>query len=139
MSGIDNKIGLAPELRKEISIRDKAMSGDIIINILTANVTPAPTAAIWSYTVLFQLEDSNGNVHNWFNGDIAASAADTSAVGTASVGDATPAVVNGVGSVVFSGDAASWLDTETATCTISGTLALKTLVSKDFVVTFTAP
>jgi hypothetical protein len=139
MSGIDNRVGIQKEVRDEISIRDKAMSGDITIEILTADVAPAPTAAIWSYTVNFQLIDTNGNVHNWYNGDIVAAASDTSAAGTAAVDDTSPAVVNGVGSVVLSGDAAAWLDTETALCTLNGTVLGKTLANKVFTVTFTAP
>jgi hypothetical protein len=83
--------------------------------------------------------DTAGNVHNWYNGDIVAAAADTSAAGTAAVDDTSPAVTNGVGTVVLSGDAAAWLDTETATCTLNGTVLGVTLANKVFTVTFTAP
>jgi hypothetical protein len=138
MSAIDTKVNVGIEERREFSIRDAAMSGDIAINILTSDVAPEPTSDAWSYTVKFEIVDSSGRVHDWFSGDIAAAAADTSVAGTASVSDATPAVVNGVGSVDLEGDAADWLDTEEATCTLNGTILGVTLGDKVFTVTFTA-
>lgn len=139
MSGIEKKIGIPPYIRDEIAIRDRAMSGDIAIEILTADVAPAPTSDVWSYTIKFQLVDSHGNVHNWYNGNIAAAAGDTSTAGTASVDDATPAVVDGVGTVVLQGDAQDWLNAETATCTLNGTVLGVSLANKVFTVTFTTP
>lgn len=139
MSGIENILSVHPVLRREFAVRDRAMSGDIVINILTADVTPAPTAAVWNYVIKFELVDSKGNVHNWYNGDIVATAGDTSAAGTASVDDGTPAVVNGIGTVTLSGDAAAWLNTETATCTLNGSVLGVTLGNKVFTVTFTTP
>ena len=138
MSAIDQKVNVGIEERREFSVRDAAMSGDIIVNILTADVAPEPTAAIWSYAVVFQLEDSLGRIHDWCSQDIVATAADDSTAGTAAVSDASPAVVNGVGTVTLSGDAEAWLDTEEATCTIDGTVLGITLTDAVFTVVFTA-
>lgn len=140
MSEIDRKVNVGIEERREFSIRDAAMSGDLDLTIFTADVTPAPTAAEWEYTVKFGLVDSNGRIHDWYTGDITAAVADTSTAGTASIDDATPSIVNGVGTVVLSGDAAAWLDTETATVTLDGSVSTLgiTLTQKVFTVTFTA-
>lgn len=140
MTGISEKLGLKPQLREQLEVFASALNGDILIDIKTAEVTPSPTSSAWNYTVGFELVDSEGRLHNWINQDIAAAAGDTSTAGTASVGDATPAVVNGKGTVVLSGDAADWLDTETATLTLNGSISSLgvTLTDATWVVTFTA-
>lgn len=129
---------LDPKTRRALEARDAAMSGDMIIDILTAVVTPAPTAAAWTYTVKFRIVDSSGKVHDWFSGDIAAAASDDSSAGTASVSDATPAVSKGYGEVDIEGDAETWADTEVATLTLNGSIMGKTLADKTWTATFTA-
>lgn len=121
---------------------DKGMSkmvsnDDVVVSIERANVAPAPTAAVWSYVVPFHLETTAGETIP-FNGTIAATVADTSTAGTAAVSTATPAVVNGRGTVTLSGDAAAWLDTETATLTLTHTNLRGGTDTDTFVVTFTA-
>jgi hypothetical protein len=138
MASIDKETGIQPAVRKKLSNMAKAMSGDITIEILTANVTPVPTAEAWSYPVQFQLIDSAGVIHGWANQDLGAAASDDSTAGAASVSDATPAVVDGIGTVNLIGDEAAWLDTEVATLTMSGTVLGVTLTEKTFTVTFTA-
>lgn len=138
MSAYERDNGIPPVIREALSVQGAGMSGDIAINILTADVTPAPTGAAWSYEVAFELVDSAGRRHAWFEGDIDAAAADTSTAGTASVSDATPAMEGGAGTVTLSGDAATWADTETATLTLNGTVLGVTLADATFTVTFTA-
>lgn len=138
MSDIKDRLGIQPQVRDEFALRDAAMSGDIAINIITDDVAPAPTAAAWEYVVAFEIVNAAGDRHTWFSADITAAAADTSTAGTASVSDTTPAVVNGYGTVTLSGDAADWLDTETATCTLDATILGKDLTDAVFTVTFTA-
>lgn len=134
-----DKQGFKPQLRDYLDGQSALIIGQgLTFNIITANVTPAPTAAIWSYTVQFEITDASGNRIEAFDGDVTAAAGDTSTAGTASVDDTSPAMSNGIGSVVLSGDAADWLDTETATCTISHTLNGNTVTQKVFTVTFTA-
>lgn len=130
--------GISPKVRDMLfKTQGKHNAGDFVIVVKPSNVTPEPTAAAWSYTVPFEIQTAAGELVNW-TGDIAAAAGDTSTAGTASVSDATPAVVNGKGSVVLSGDEADWLDTETATLTLSLTDEWGDSLSDTFVVTFTA-
>lgn len=132
-----NLSGFQPELREILIAQAKFNAGDVSVVIGLANVTPAPTAAIWSYTVPFELQTATGQLIP-YSGNVAASAGNTSTAGTAAVGDATPAVVLGKGEVGFSGDAAAWLSTETATLTVTYTDAYATAHTDTFVVTFTA-
>lgn len=132
-----------PKTRRQLVQMQKAMSGDMIITIDTAVVTPAPTAAVWSYTVVFRITDAIGKTHDWYSADFTAGIADDSTAGTAAIDDATPAVVNGEGTVVVSGDAAAWLDTEVATLSLSPTgsgtdIMGNTIAQKQWTVTFTA-
>jgi hypothetical protein len=129
--------GFSPQLREVLDSQAAFNAGDVAVVISLANVAPAPTATAWSYTVPFELQTSSGLVIP-YTGNVAASAADTSSAGAASVGDATPAVVRGRGSVTFSGDAEDWLDTETATLTVTYTDAYASAHTDTFVVTFTA-
>jgi hypothetical protein len=135
--GIEQMTGVKPRLREYLAAQAAGMSGDIAINILTADVTPAPTTSAWDYIVKFEIVDSSGNVHSWFSGDITAAASDTSVAGTASVDDTTPPVVNGVGTVTLSGTAASWLNAETAQVDLDATILGVTVTTQTFTVTFT--
>jgi hypothetical protein len=133
-------IGIAPKIRKRIGGIDAGLNHDIVIVIKTADDAPAPQSTAWSKTIHFELQDASGNVLEWVNTTtlMSAVASDTSTAGTASVDTATPTVVKGVGSVVLSGDAQDWLDTETALCTIDGTLNGFALTEKVFTRTYTA-
>ena len=131
--------GIAPAVREALSNQAAAMSGDILVNILTVNVTPEPTSAVWAYDVEFELVDSLGRRHEWYNGNIVAAASDDSSAGTAAVDDASPAMVDGLGTVELSGAAQAWLDTEVATLTLNGTVLGKVMSDATFTVTFTAP
>ena len=133
------KQGITPQQREVIELRDKAMSGDIVLNVLRADVTPSPTSSVWTYTVKCSVETAAGEIHDWYSGELGAAAADTSTAGTAAVDDSTPSCVNGIATVVLSGDAATWADTETATCTFSSSDILGVNPSDAvFTVTFTA-
>ena len=129
--------GLNPQLRYLWNSQAKFNADDVTIVIDRADVTPAPTAAAWSYVVPFKMKTAAGEIIP-FTGNVVAAAADTSSAGTASVDDTSPAVVMGVGEVTLSGDAAAWLDTETATATISFTTAYGKAINDVFTVTFTA-
>lgn len=121
MGLMSQNMNVDPKTRRQLVQMQKAMSGDMIITIDTANVTPAPTAAAWSYTVKFRITDAVGKTHDWYSANFTAAIADDSSAGTASIDDATPAVTNGYGSVTVSGDAAAWLNTEVATLSLSPT------------------
>lgn len=112
---------------------------DVVVVIERANVTPAPTTAVWSYVVPFHLETTAGETVP-FNGTIAATAEEsTSGGGTADPDDATPAVVNGRGTVTFKGTAGTWADGNTATLTLTHTNLRAASDTDTFVVTFTTP
>jgi hypothetical protein len=138
MGALDQYTGIQPQTRGILNQMAAAMAGDIAINVITAVVTPAPTAAAWSYTVAFEIVDSNGQRHEWYNDTISAAASDDSTAGTASVSDATPSVVNGFGTVDLEGDAASWADTEVATLTLDATIMGYDLTDATWTATFTA-
>lgn len=142
MNDIKTKIGFQPELRRELDLRDAAMSGDIVMTIDPATATPAPTAAAWTRNVLVQLESADGRVHSWLNDTYAttSSIANTSSAGTASIASTTLTIVNGKAVITVSGDAAAWLATETDTLTIANITVLGvTVTGGTSVETFTAP
>jgi len=113
-------------------------AGAVSIVVDRANVTPAPTAAAWSYSVPFRIVGTASGLVVPYTGNIVAGAADTSSAGTASVDDSSPPVVMGTGTVKLNGDAAAWLSTETATLTLTFTDGYGTAHTDTFVVTFTA-
>jgi hypothetical protein len=137
MAAYDKDTGIQPATRDALNALAAGLSGDIVINVLTDVITPAPTSDVWSYTVAFELTDTAGNRLTWYNGDITAAASTDSSAGTAAVSDATPAGVNGVGSVDLSGDAAAWLNTEVATLTLDGTISGTALTEATWTATFT--
>lgn len=134
-------IGSAPELRRILKIKDKALSGDIVWRVSPTTVAPVPTAAAWTRTVQIYLETAAGELHEWFSDAIATgnSIADASTAGTASIVSTTLTIVRGRATVVVSGDEAAWLDTETDTYTVAeATILGYTVAAKTSVETFTA-
>jgi hypothetical protein len=139
MSDILTKNGLSPELRKEVYLRDKAMSGDIVWVVSPATVSKAARSTAWTRTVVVELQTSAGEVHTWFNKSITSgvSIADTSTAGTATIPSTTLAVTNGRATITVSGNAVAWLATETDTLTVAqATILGYTVASKTSVETF---
>ena len=83
MAAITQNMNIDPKTRRYLNKMNKAMSGDMIITIDTANVTPAPTSEAWSYTVIFRITDALGKTHDWYSGNFTAGIADDSSAGTA--------------------------------------------------------
>ncbi len=127
-----------PNLRDFIEGVGDLLADDVSVVAMPANVTPAPTSSVWSYTVPFEIRSARTGSVLPINGTIAATVGDTSSAGTAAVSTAAPVVFMGRGSVVLSGDAAAWLDTETATLTLTYTNLRGGTDVDTFVVTFTA-
>lgn len=141
MKDFEKMIGIQPELRREMLLREKAMSGDIVWVVSPATVAPVPTSAAWTRTVSISLQTASGEIHTWFNDAITSgvSIADTSTAGTASIPSTTLTVVDGKATVVVSGTEADWLDTETDTLTVAeATILGYTVGAKTSVETFTA-
>jgi hypothetical protein len=130
--------GLDPKLVDLIEATGDWMADDVKVVVLPANVTPAPTAAAWDYEVAFEIRGVRSNKVIPINGTIAATVADTSSAGTATVSSATPTVTLGSGTVTLSGGAAAWLATETATLTLTYTNLRGGTDTDQFIVTFTA-
>lgn len=140
MSKLDGMAGIAPELRREIYLRDKAMAGDMLFVCTPATVAPVPTSAAWTREVVVTLETAAGEVHTWFNKAITSgvSVGDTSTAGTATIASTTLTMVDGKAVVTVSGDAADWLNTETDTLTVAQATVLgSTIAAKTSVETFT--
>lgn len=141
MSAISNKTGIQPHVRKEFAQRDKALSGDIVMVISPATVTPAPTSEAWTREVLITIESADGEVHDWLTADYTTklSIADTSVAGTASIASTTLSIVNGKAVVTVTGSEHDWLDTETDTLTVANITVLGyTVTGGTSVETFTA-
>jgi hypothetical protein len=118
----------------------QAMSGDMVFVITPATVAPAPRATAWTRTVTITLENADGDIHTWFNGDLGTTVGDTSTAGTATIVDTTPPMIAGTCTVVVSGAAADWLNTETDTLTLANKSILGyTVVGGTSVATFTTP
>ncbi|MCP4336481.1 MAG: hypothetical protein GY679_01360 [Mycoplasma sp.] len=133
--GIEQMTGVKPRLREYLKLQEEALNGNLAFEILTADVNEPAGAAGWTHTVTFQVVDSSGNVHSWFNEDVTATPADSSTLGTATVSDGTPTVTNGVGTVNLIGDAAAWVAAEDATMTLSHTMLGYTVTAAVFTVT----
>jgi len=129
--------GIEPKQRDLDDAMSRMVSqDDVLVVIERANVAPVPTSAIWSYSVPFHLETTLGQMVP-YTGTIGAAAGEVSTAGTAAVDTATPAVVNGQGISVLSGDAAAWDNLETATLTLTHTNLRAGTDTDTFVVTFT--
>ena len=140
MSLIKNREGIQPAVKDEVSLRDKAMSGDLVFVVTPATVAPVPTSAAWTRTVVVELQTAAGEVHTWFDKAITSgvSIADTSTAGTATIPSTTLTFENGRASVVVTGSAHAWLNTETDTLTVAqATILGYTIASKTSVETFT--
>ena len=133
-------MGLDAKIRRVMKVKDKAMSGDIVFRVSPATVAPVPTSAAWTRTVQVYLETAVGEVHEWFSDAITsgASIANTSSAGTASIVSTTLTIERGRATIVVSGDAEAWLNTETDTLTIAeATILGYTIAAKTSVETFT--
>ena len=134
-----NGIGLTAN--QELTLLEKAMSGDIVIVIDPETVTPAPTTSAWTRNVKISLKTAAGEIHSWCNLTEATilSIGDTGG-GTASIVSTTITIVNGEATVVVSGTEATWAHTETDTLTVGNmTIMGYTITGGTSVETFTTP
>ena len=97
------------------------MSGDLLFSISPATKSATHRSTAWTRTVTISLMDAAGDVHTWLNKAIAngVAIADNSSAGTATIPSTTLTFVNGVATVVISGDAQTWAANETDTLTIA--------------------
>lgn len=133
--------GLNPTIRESLAVRDSGMYGDIAYRVSPATLNRPATAAAWTQKIFIELVDSNGRVHEWFNGTIAtiASVADTSALAAATINSTSLVFENGVAELTLTGSAAAWVAAETATVTIAQkTILGATVTAKTHVTTIVA-
>lgn len=131
--------GIPPRIKDIFIGFSELICDKVLVVVDRANITPAPTSAAWSYSVPFRMVGEDSGLVLPYNGTIGASAGDTSSAGTASVPAATVSVVNGSGTATLSGNAAAWLNTETATLTLTYTNLRGGTDTDQFTVTFTTP
>ena len=114
---------LLDQLADFLELLADAMQGDIVLDISPSTVNTAPTAAAWTRDVVLTLQNAAGETHEWMDAAFTTtlSIADASSAGTATIVSTTLTFVNGVATIVVSGDAAAWLggtaQVETITCT----------------------
>lgn len=98
----------------------KAHSGDIQLEVVVPDTTPAPTTDAWSQTMTVRLQTADGEVHTWYNGPVTLAIADTGG-GTATIVPAAGAhnMVGGELDVVVAGEANTWANGEAVTLTAS--------------------
>jgi len=138
---LDDNPTIRRAVKDQIKLFEKAMAGDIVAVVTPANDEPVPTSAAWSQNFYVELQTALGEVHTWFNDVVASghSIGDTSVAGTATCLPATTTTyVNGVATIVVSGDAVAWLNAETVTLTVAAlTVLTYTVAQVTGVITFT--
>jgi hypothetical protein len=120
MSGMNNSLGLSLELRRELGLRDRALSGDLCFSqpaplVLAASAEPVGG----SFNRALELRTGAGAVHNWFNADLNASLA------TGGVSASVPASVsfrNGVAGITLTLATAAIASGSHATVSVWGTV-----------------
>ena len=105
---------------QELTLLEKAMSGDIVIVIDPETVDRTITTSAWTRNVKISLKTAAGEIHSWANLTEATilSIGDTGG-GTASIVATTITIVNGETTVVVSGTEATWANAETDTLTVA--------------------
>ena len=130
-----------PQLRDEIELRDKALSGDMVFSITPATIVTAPTSALWTRDIVIEVQDAAGNLHTWLDQAYTTKLviANTSTAGTATIASTTLTLEQGRAVITVSGDALAWLATETDTLTVADiTVMGYTITGGTSVETFTA-
>lgn len=122
----------------------KACSGDIVLKVTPATSTLAARTTAWSLPIVVSLETADGDVHKWYSGPVTLAVSKSSSAGTATISPAAGAhyMTDGVLNATLSGDAAAWLENDTATLTATAVaqqgLLNKAISATTCVVTFGA-
>lgn len=79
--------GLQPALREELLLRDKAMSGDMVItpSLTTYGMAATTATQAWSKAVTWRLKTAGGKLHDWFCGHMKAAIVDSATTGVAHI------------------------------------------------------
>lgn len=91
--------GIQPELRKQLLLRDKALSGDMVLSpsITTFTETATTATGTWTKTIRVELQTNSGDLHDWFCGWMTCALVDSATTGVFSIsgGLATTVYFNG--------------------------------------------
>ncbi|MHA1302987.1 MAG: hypothetical protein ACTSPI_04720 [Candidatus Heimdallarchaeaceae archaeon] len=120
MSNINKKAGIQPAVRKEFSVRDAALAGDIVMVINPETVNRDATTSAWDRNVRIEIQTASGLTHDWLSADYATtlSIADTGG-GTATIDSTTLEIRGGKAIVIVHGDEATWAAAENDTLTVA--------------------
>ncbi len=113
-----NGIGLTAN--QELTLVEKAMSGDILFSILPATTGTAATTEDFTRTVSIKAVTAAGEIHTWLNQAYTTTlsiAEVTAGDGTASIVSTTLTLVNGQADIVVSGTG-TWAEADTNTLTV---------------------
>lgn len=126
---------------------ENGLSGDIMIVPVPAACGSSAAAVNtvigaegkFTRTVHVKLTDTDGTVHEWFNGSLAVAASKSSTSGLVAIEDSATSMlfVNGEGDVIIEYTGA-WAADDTATVTVSGTILGYSLTQKTSVDTLVA-
>ena len=147
---IASEIGVQPEVKELLkdlagvtNLLSDALEGDMVLDISPETLVSDPLSTAWTRTVVLTLQNAAGETHEWCNLALTTrlSIADGSTAGTASIVPATTLTfASGVETVVVSGDAEDWLNTEDDTLTVADlTILGYTVTGGTSVETFTTP
>ena len=128
---MDAKIGIAPQIRDFVKQRDRAMSGDLAFNVTLKDAAPAAGTGFDAIDLEVTLEDSAGNIHDWFNDTVTMTALAVTTVGDGAATQApalTCVMENGKGIVSVTGTA-TWAADDTFTVEVAGATILGYTVS----------
>ena len=139
MSNINKRLGIQPKVRGELSLRDKAYSGDIAWVVNPSTVASDTTEVAWTRTVLVELQTAAGEVHTWYSGTTGNTIADTSTP-VPTIVSTDLVIVDGKAIVVITGPTGSYGNDETNTYSVSEATILGYTISEvTSVETFTTP
>lgn len=148
LAEVKARLGFMPHLRDvlvdvmdHIDLIEDGLAGDLVLDISPETVAPVPTSEAWTRNVVLTMKNTAGKTHTWLNQAFTTTLAiaNTSVAGTATIVSTTLTFVNGAATIVISGDAEDWLDTETDTLTVSSMSILgHTVAGGTSVETFTA-
>lgn len=135
-----NLTGVEPILRDYIDTMGDWASDQTVVVVMPANPTPAPTSAVGSFIVPFELRSERTGKVIPINGPVAATITQsTSGGGTAAVSTATPQLSLGRGSVTVTHTTGTWANADTISLTLTYTNLRGSTDVDTFVATFTTP
>jgi hypothetical protein len=138
---LKRNIGIAPELRRELLLRDKAASGDIVLSCSLSTFGASATTATeaFSKATTWKLKTASGDLHDWFCGPLDAAVADSAVTGIIHKDGALDTTVwfnGGVTVVTLSSTTGPLNAATTASLRVGGSILGQPVTTVSFVITF---